>query len=225
MCLLLTDVFEVKSLLGIPLSNNCDDKLLGFLIEMASNWIQEWLGRDMEYKQRTEYYNGTNTIKLILRSRPVFTTGLEVKVDDRGFFGTPTDSFSDDALVYGTNYALNIDQDDGTSRSGILIRIDRLWYKSYYAGRGLLSPWMGPSPGSIKVTYNAGFTVDTIPAAVRLAATTLVANIKYMLPLGLDLNSDQYGQKSIGINNDMKNSLLRQVTKAMLLPFKNWFFG
>lgn len=223
--LLLTDLLEVKSLLGISMSNNCDDKLLGFLIEHASNWIQEWLGRDLEYKQRTEYYNGSGTIYLPLRARPVYATGLQVRVDERGFYGTPTDAFDDDPLEYGSAYCLAIDQDDGTSRSGLLVRIDRPWRKALYGGRGMLSSWMGPSPGSIKVTYNAGYNVDTLPGIVRHACALVVARMKYVLPLGMELTSDSYEVKSIAMNPSEKNYLMSQILKPMLLPYRNWTFG
>lgn len=222
--MLLTDLIECKALLGIAASDPCEDKLLNFLIEMASNWIEEWLGRSLEYKQRTEYYNGSGTLKLVLRSRPVYVDGLQVWMDERAFFGSAPDAFNNDPLVYGKDFCLDIDQDNGTSRSGILIRINRIWPKQQYSARGFLTSFLGESFGSIKVIYNAGYTVDNLPPIIRLAATTLVANMRYMLPLGLDLNSDSYEAKSIGINADKKNQLMRQVVKAMLLNFKNWWY-
>lgn len=222
---LLTDIYEVKSLLGISLSDPCQDRLLGFLIEMASDWIEEWLGRRLEYKQRTEYYNGTGTMQLPLRARPVYPSGMTVWHDLSGYFGQEENAFSSDPLVYGKDYGLEIDQDDGTSRSGLLLRFNRVWTKGRYASPGLLTPWMGTSFGSIKVQYNAGYTVDNLPSPIRLAATTLVANIKYMLPLGLDLNSDSYEAKSIGINVDKKNQLLKQTVKNMLISYRNTTWG
>ena len=178
----------------------------------------------MSYKLRTEYYNGTNSQRLLLRSRPVFTTPTpQVFVDSGGYFGSVSGAFTgaNDALTYGVDFCLDIDQEDGTSRSGILIRFNDFWPKRYVRQAGYLTPFVTPSYGSVKVIYQAGFTVDTLPAVFRLAMNLLVAKLRWIFPLGLELNSESYEERNIGIAASQKNYMLNLVT-PMLKPYSNW---
>ena len=93
-----------------------------------------------------------------------------VNVDPNGFWGETTSGFqSNTQLVYGTDYFLQIDSDDGSSKSGLLIRRGDWWPKTFSRQRGLLAPYVTPGYGSVKVTYSAGYTLDTLPSAIRAA--------------------------------------------------------
>lgn len=195
-----------------------------------TSWIEEWLGRSLAYKTRTEYYKGTGTIKLLLRARPVFpvpsdgSTPLTVYVDQNGAFGAASGSFaSTTMLTYGTDYCLDIDRDDGGSRSGILYRIGAAWFKPTYRESPYLYPYLGPDMGSIKIVYTAGFTYDTLPAIVREACNLGVARLRYVWPLGLPLSSESYEERSISVLGDVKN-YLHSLMKEQLIYLRNWKF-
>ena len=224
---ILTDIKELKGILEIDPLDTSEDKKLMFLIEMASQWIEEWLDRPgLFLKARTEYYNGTNTQKLLLRSRPVFTTPtIQVFLDESGYFGSVSGSFDSSltALTYGEDFALKVDQEDGSSRSGILIRINNLWPRPSVRQAGLLAPFIGEGFGSIKVTYTAGYYVDNLPPVFRLACNILVAQLRYMFPLGFLLASESFEERSISIHIPQKLYFLSMIT-PMLLPYKNWFW-
>ena len=223
--MLFTDLRETKVLLEIDPEDTEEDILLGFLIEHASQWIEEILNRPgMEKKSRTEYYFGTGNQKLLLRSRPVFTTPtIAVSLDEGGNFGATSGAFTsaDAALTYGTDFALVIDQDNGTSRSGILYRINNLWPKPSVRQRGLLSPFLGTGFGTIRVTYTAGYDVDNLPAGLRLAAGLLVQRLRYIMPLGQELTGDSFEERNISIVTSEKEKLLA-IVKPLLLPYRNW---
>ena len=71
--MLWTDIQELKSVLEIDPGNTSEDKKLLLVIEWASAWMEEILGRPgFGYKARTEFYSGTGTQTLLLRSRPVY---------------------------------------------------------------------------------------------------------------------------------------------------------
>lgn len=221
---MLTDLRELKRILEIDPNNTQEDVLLGFLIEQASAWIEELLNRPgLMFKARTEYYAGTGTQKLLLRSRPVFTTPtIQCFVDEAGYYGTRSGSFaSTTELTWGDDFTLDIDQDDGTSRSGILIRINNLWPKPHVRQTGLLSPFVGDSFGHIKVIYTAGYTVDSLPATLRLACNILASKLRYFFPLGQELNSDSYEEKGIGIVTSDKEKLLNHV-RPLVLSYRNY---
>ena len=222
--MLLSDLREIKTVLEIDQGDTSEDVKLALLIEDASRWIGEILDRPgLSKRERTEYYNGTGTQKIVLKSRPVFTTPtIAVYVDESGFFGSVSGAFSSStALTYGNEFCLDIDQDDGTSRSAILIRIRNLWPEPAVRQRGYLTPFLGEGFGTIKVVYTAGYTVDTLPAQFRLAMTFLVAKMRQVLPLGFPLTAESYEERSMSYFMPYKNIWLDHVW-MMIGSMKNW---
>ncbi len=224
----LTDLQETKAILQIPSGDTTGDKLLLFLIEIASDWIQEILGRDLEKKERTEYYNGTGTQNLPLRARPVFTDPVpRVWIDSNGDFGAPTNSFqSSNEVTYGginNGFCVSVDQDNGTSRSGILIRTGTYWPRPTYRSFGLLTPYIGQATGNIKVVYTGGYTVDTLPSQIRFACDTLVAKMRSLLPEGMEIGSESYEERHIAVVWDAKHSLISTI-RPMIWSFRNFVF-
>lgn len=215
---------EAKTILEIDPDDRSEDALLNLLIEQSSQWIEEFLNRPgMERKERTEYYFGTGTQRLLLRSRPVFTVPtILVRVDEAGNFGSTSGSFNaDTALTYGDHFALVLDQEDGSSRSGILYRINNVWPAPSARMRGLLSPFVATGFGTIRVIYTAGYTVDSLPASIRLACNLLVQKLRYVMPLGMELAGDSYEERAISPLNSEKEKLMA-LAKPLLLPFRNW---
>ena len=223
--MLFSDLNELKSQLDIDPANTTADKNLGFLLENVSQWIEEFLCRPgMSRAARTEYYGGNGRQRLPLRSRPVYTSPtILVYEDESGYFGSPTSSFdaATTALTYGTDFALDIDSEDGSSRSGLLIRINDTWAKPQVRERGFLSSFVGQAYGTLKITYTAGYTVDNLPASIRLACNILIAKIRHLLPFGFFLTSESYEDRSVGYLLPHKRTLMADV-EPMLLPFKNW---
>lgn len=221
----LTDLRELKSKLDIDVEDTSEDKNLLFFVETASSWIAELLGRPgLMYKSRTEYYNGTGTQFLPLRSRPVFTTPtIEVYVDEDGLWGARSGAFDagTTAWTWGEDFGLEIDQDDGTSRSGLLVSSNGFWPKPSVRQRGYLSPFRGNSNGNVKVVYTAGWTVDGMPAQVREACNMLVAKIRYVWPIGMAVSNDGYEERNLGFIEEKKNYWLSLVA-PMLAGWRNW---
>lgn len=235
--LIFSDIRELKTLLEIDPSDTSSDKKLSFFNEHAANIIEELLDRDFTYKSRVRYYDGTGTQKLLLRHRPVYPSppapfsSLAVIVDEAGLYGTAPNSYGNNAankpLVYGTDYTLKIDMDDGGSRSAILYRINEFWPKPFSRVRGMLTPFVGVDMGSVQVTYTAGYTVDTLPAGFREAAGLLIARMNSLWPLGLPLNSESYGDSagSVGMGYfNQFHDLLTGLVKPLLYMHRNWSF-
>lgn len=223
--MLLTDLREVKKVLEIDGCDASEDARLHFFIEWASNIIEELLSRPgLSYASRTEYYGGTGSQKLLLRSRPVFTTPtIRVFLDESAFYGSASGAFDpqNTELTFGTDFCLDIDQDDGSSRSGILVRINDFWPKPSVRQGGYLSPFIGQGFGTIKVIYTAGYTVDTLPPAFRAACNLLVAKMRYIFPLGMEIVGDGYEEKSLSFAPSQID-YLKGLVKPLILPYKNW---
>ena len=222
--MLYTDIFEVKTILSIALGDNSEDIALNFYIEQASSWIDEYLNRpDISLKSRTEYYNGTGTQRLCLKSRPVYTDPpIQVFLDEAAYYGSSSGSFgAGTELTYGSDFALILDEPNGTSRSGILVRLHDFWPKPAIRQVGYLSPFIAIGYGTIKVIYTGGYTVDTLPAMLRGAANLLVARMRYIFPLGMELSSESYEDRSIAMGTERRDYLMAMV-KPMLFSFRNW---
>jgi hypothetical protein len=220
----LTDIHELKAILEITASDTSEDVRLNFYIEWATALIKEYLNRPLAYETRTEFYSGTGTQKLLLRARPVVVTGLEVRVDNAGYYGAPDDSFgSGSVLTFGDDYFLELDQSDGTSRSGILVRRSAVWERPFVRFRGLLSPLVGEAFGNVKVTYTGGWKPETIPPEVRQACCMLVAKLRYLYPLGVNLVSEHYEERHITIGSRSRNYLLSEVA-SLIRTHRNYKF-
>lgn len=229
MSLLLGDLREMKVMLGWDPNFTCYDTKLLLLIEWASNIIENYIGRDLSFRTRTQFVQGTGTQKLLLKNRPVYPNPsgnfapITVYEDTGGNFGATPGSFSNPPLVYGTDYTLQIDQDDGSSRSAILWRLNDYWKKPIQRQPGLLSPFVGPDSGSYKIVYTAGWTVDTLPSAFRAALNLLVAKLNFLFPLGMIVGSESYEERSISYIDERRNYLLGLVI-PLIFYYKNWKF-
>lgn len=181
----------------------------------------------MLYKTRTQYYNGTGSQKLLLKNRPVFTNpAIQVWEDSNGYWGATSGAFTNtnSLLTYGSDYALQIDQDDNSSRSGMLVRIRGYWQRNFARAYDLLAPFRYESFGSIKVTYTAGYTVDTLPAGFRQGANLLIAKMNYLFPLGMTIGSETYQDRSISFNESQRQWLLGLI-RPHIESYRNWHWG
>lgn len=226
--MLWTDLLELKAILEIHPLDKSEDKKLNFFNEWSSEWLEQVIGRDLTLKSRTQFYGGQGTQKILLRNRPVFpniglSDEIQVFLDESGNFGSTSGSFDPGTteLLYGDDFALDLDQDDGSSRSAILWRLGDLWPRPAVRQRGLLSPFLGPSIGNVKVVYTAGYTADTLPAQLRLACNLLVARLRYIFPLGMELGGEGYEERSINLVAERDDYILSMV-KPMVLQYRNW---
>jgi hypothetical protein len=229
---LISDLKELKSTLEIDPNDHTEDKNLLFYLEWATDMIALYLNLPhLFYKERTEYYQGTGTTKLVLKRRPVYIDPVpQVWVDTGGNYGQGPGVDGQNPygpqtkLVWGTDFVLRMDGDiDNTSRSGILFRLKTAWPVPSYRQPGYLSPFWGPDIGSVKITYTAGFTIDNLPSVFRAAANLLVAKLRYMFPLGIRLTSESYEERAIGIAQSDKDYLLSLV-KPLIFQYKNYKF-
>lgn len=222
--MLFTDLGELKAALEIPAGNKREDKKLLLFAGWASEWLAEALGRADTFglKERTEFYSGTGTMLLPLKARPVYASpAVQVWEDKDGAWGAASGAFaSATALTYGTDFTLKVDDGSTLSRSGLLVRLGGTWEKRWYREAGRLSPFLGPSRGSIKVTYTGGYTADTLPGPLREAAVFLIAKMRHVLPLGVELTSESYEERSISWSPNQKSYLMGLI-RPLIEPYRN----
>ena len=231
MDVLLTDILECKKILQIPLEDHSQDYALNYYIMTAVDMIGEFLNRPNFYKKsRTEYYNGTGTQKLLLNSRPVYISPEPVvKTDLTGAWGEDSDAFSGDALEFGTDYAVWLDEVNPAtgvmdrSRCGILVRKSAYWDKPIIRQQGFLSPFVGQAFGNIQIVYTAGYTLDNMPPRVRMATIELVGRMKYLFPVAVPISSESYEERHITFSIGEKNYLFGQC-KHLLSSMRNYKF-
>lgn len=238
--MLLSDLREVKTMLEIPEGDTSEDRKLLLLIEQCSSWIESYTNRDFFYKYRTQYYRGTNSQKILLRNRPVYAdpsvpvqtpslpnTVPQVFVDSGANYGQAPGAFTGSGaqLTYGTDFCLQIDQDDGiSSRSAILLRVNDYWSRPAVRSAGLLSPYFGPDLGSIKVSYWAGYQIDNLPSLVRAAMNLLVSRLRWVIPTGHELSGEGYEDRSVSLITSEKLHLMAIAGPMISAGFRNWNF-
>ena len=155
---------------------------------------------------------------------------MTVLVNQGGGWSTSNFDSTNDAWTYGTDYALDIDQEDGTSRSGILWalgggggRLGGLWPRQALRQAGLLSPFMEqPMSGMVQITYTGGFTVDNLPASFRVAGNLLVARLAYIFPIGFEFSGDAYEEKAVSFVQERRGYLLSLIS-PILFDYRNWY--
>lgn len=236
---LYTSLDEIKAVLGIDPVNTQYDLQLGIYNKQAASIFDEFLDRPVSYETRTVIYPGTGNQKLLLKHRPVYPTAappkaanlpftaISVTIDDSSGWGFASGAFQQSngaqPLVLGTDYGIRVDQDDGGSREAILYNINGPWPKPIYRMNGELSPFVGPDMGSVQVTTTAGWTVDTMPATLRMAADMLIARLRVIFPLAMQVTSESYIERSVGLSENQRRFLLG-LLRPYLIFFRNWKF-
>jgi hypothetical protein len=222
----LTDLRELKKELDIADTDTSQDPKLNLFIESASALIEEFLGRPLAFASRTEWCSGTNTQILNLICRPVYQTPTPVVFqDDYGYYGQSSSGFQPTTqLVYGADFVLAIDQPDGTSRSGQLVRINEFWERPRVRRGGLLSPYLDHGLGNIQVQYSGGYKIDTVPTALRLACNLLVAEMRMLFPYGARISSEGYEERNISYDWPQRQRLL-DLVRPLIWSYRNWRFG
>lgn len=135
---------------------------------------------------------------------PTVCYGLAAWQDVQGYAGQRADAFPDGThLTLGSDFMLEPDQADGSSKSGLLTRLGGgnltlagavdwpyPWPGVGRSGRlsGRLAPIWAKVAGSVKVVYAAGYDASSLPAELTLAANQLAAAIRVQTPAGVPLD-------------------------------------
>lgn len=226
--MILSDLVEARKIFEIDPNDTSEDAKLSLFLTIASDWISDFLDRPgLFYQQRTEYYRGTGTQKLLLRSRPVYTTDLAVYQDTRAFYGSADGAFASSSalLTYGQDYCLQIDEGTTRSRCGILLRINNYWPRPFARAYPFLSPFVSDDMGSIRVTYYGGYTIDELPSGIRMGCNAILAGLRYVFPLGMLLSSESFEERSIKVEIEKNRDYLFSLAKPFLVTMRNWTFG
>lgn len=225
---LLTTLCKQKTSMGLDESNTASDETLILLIEEVSSLVEEYCGRKFGTATVTEFYSGDNTPVLVLRQRPVAAI-INIWTSERGYWGQGEDAFDSDALlVAGDDYVLEKDQSDGSSRCGLVHRLNGVWSRPFVVDAGNLSAWAPEGTGNVKVQYTAGF--GAIPGGVALAVQLTVARFwKTMKNGGLVTSSETTPGYSYTLaTNQLKSQgvmAFPDEAVAMLARYRNLAIG
>jgi hypothetical protein len=220
--MLWTDLLTMKQLLEIDPNDTSQDWLLNHFNLWTTDILETLLNRDFSLNTRTWYYQGTGTQKLILIHRPVQPSSLQVTISDTGYFGFGDYSGST-TLALGVDYTIKPDTPDGWSNEAILYRINDYWPQPSYRQAGLLAPFQGADLGSVMVVSTAGYDIDTLPIQLKMAAELLITRLAYIFPLGLEVTSESYIDRSISLAPTQREYLMGMV-KHHVMYYRNWKF-
>lgn len=192
-------VGQAKLHMGIPPANTSQDAAIQQWLDGAEEAIWQWLGRyrapghtPFESVETTEYYDGGDREKLVLKRRPV-TAVAGVWVDRVGYYGQNPTGFPDPDTFWtlGQDYApMSLDATE--NNPSILV-----------AFAGAIPTWQGQpqkfpawprGSGNIKVTYTAGYA--SLPYDLVSAICNVVAYTRAAAPRGMALESEMIGRYS-----------------------------
>jgi len=186
---------DAKEHLHIGISETeFDDQLIN-LANRSYKILEKYLGRQMKSQSYTEYYDGPDEYKLVLRKYPVVSV-TTVHVDIERDFGS-------DTLVDSGNYFVdtNVDTSVGTIE--------------FFDADGSGPVWFEPGIRNVKVVYTAGFA--TIPNDLVHAGCMHVA--------WLFKRSDTEAMKNAslgGKTESYESDMIPHYIKQVLLPYKDW---
>lgn len=189
----LTTVESVRTQGGSG-TDEYSDEQIQIMIDGISDLVKKALNRDLELKERTEYYSGNNNAVLILNQRPVISVS-RVCVDGGSYFGQSPNAFpvtSD--LVPGVDYVVMAGV-NGVGSSGCLRRLGGFWPNPPIRFPGRVSVQPGWPNGNILVTYTAG--LDPIPAGIVFAVNQAVLKACANAMLAGEAQSKSYEDASI----------------------------
>jgi hypothetical protein len=196
---LLTNVQTCQNQIG----QSAQTPALPFIIQAASALITQSCNRPFWLTSNAanpivEYLGGSGDPNLVLGYWPVQSIS-SIYLDNAGFWAQTSGSFASSTLLnQGTDYALEVDSVEGTSKSAVVLRINGIWDAVYLRDGGMLSSYGTNGQGNIKVTYQYGYT--QIPFDVQWAATLLVARM-LLINAGRLLNSVHFEDFSASYDN------------------------
>lgn len=186
----------IKTQLGINPADTSEDALLTILMNQYSTLTEKYCKRVFSQNTYTEVYSGNGLTELVLQQRPVWpptSPGAQLVVyeNEDAYWGSQQPPWPSTALLtYGTDYALEIDQPDGSSKCGILYRITGVWEVQLAYFYGVLSPFVNVGTGNIQVTYTAGY--PSVPLHIQGALSLQIMAVRNTKNYGRLLNTESY---------------------------------
>lgn len=204
---------EYKTYAGI--SGSGFDTVIGVLIDVVSEQIRIWCGRDrttgFESGTKTEYYDGNDGAEIILKEWPVTAlTSVDFVQDDGSLDSQTTTDFRYQASNGRFAYI-------GSLRGRF---VEDQW-GSVYAGFGD-TPAFPAGMQNIKVVYTGGFS--TIPDAIKYAAYRAIDIAFARRRKDLTIQSESLGGYSYSraqASPDVSYAMLDREVIGLLAPFRS----
>ena len=187
----------------------------------------------------------TLTANALVSATAQLVFGLAVYLDTaafagQGYAGLTAGPFgADKQLFLGTDYMLDIDEPDGSSRSGLLKRLTGGvgglggfdWPWAFQQRRGTLTaaipPVWGKWPyGSLKASYTAGLPLNLVPEDLQGAIFDMVAWQRQQTPVGVAVDIDRMAQqvsRAISYPEDVAPQLM--TARRTLAAYREVSFG
>lgn len=146
-------------MLGIQSPSVFVSSLVQLLRSRASKAIDSYCKRIIACQYYAdEIQSGNGTVWLTTKNTPIWSIE-SLYLDNYAEFGDAPGAFgSNTLLTQGTNYALDWDNGPGSfSSSGLIQCIDNVWPQPIAQSFGVISAYVGPRTGNIKVSYVAGY--------------------------------------------------------------------
>jgi hypothetical protein len=133
--------------------------------------------------------------------------GVNAWEDINGYFGAMPGSFaSGTQLTWGSDFGIRADLPDGSSRSGMLLRINQVWNTHYLRGGDMLSSMNATGMGNIRVQGMFGW--PTVPADIEAFVIRVIVRMRNSRRYGQAVNSESFEQYSYSLASEAKGLAL-----------------
>lgn len=218
---IIIDLPEYRALSGYT-STQVPDTVLLPIINETNDAIARFIRQPLDSKTYTQYYNAPPSPRIPLRQWPV-TAVTTVKV---AYFsgGDPTAFDANTVWNQYTDWVLEVDDSDESSRQGVLRSLRGYWGYQFRYPPGRLAYDMSPDWKAVQVVYTAGY--EQIPQSLKSAALLIVGRLYLMrrglLPASASLNGGSYSYQSFNTAMGMLND---PTVQDYLRPFQDVFLG
>lgn len=169
---IILDLQEYRTRTGLA-SDTARDAALELILNDVNNAINLYLRNPLEQVSRTEYIDAPATDRIVLRYWPVVTiTSVKVAYMSNG---DPSKFTSDTLWDQYTDWILEVDESDGSSRCGVLRATQGYWSVNYRRPPGRLTSRLDPDFRAVQIVYVAGYLA--IPSSLKTAAQIMTSRI------------------------------------------------
>jgi hypothetical protein len=214
----LTSLSALKVFAGV--ADDSQNAILIQLIGAASNFITDYCNRDFTYGSYTDIYSGTNTPYLRLKRWPIWSIqNVWLEGGSAGSFGQAPNAFSLPPLVQGVDFALAADQPDGSSLSGLLVKLNGVWPVRRSRTTSNLAGGYDSGFGNVKVQCTANF--KEVPGPVALACRMLVKRVMATRQFGALVKSEVTPDYSYSLDSFAPGEELLGLIRPLLGKYRH----
>lgn len=210
------DLPEYRALTSLTSADETRDKALQSILNEVNDALRKALRQPLESAEYTEYYDAPPTDRIPLKHWPV--TEVETVKVAAGSNGDPSKFIAGTAWEQYTDWILEVDQSDGSSRSAVLRSTRGFWGVSYTRPIRKQAARVNADYRAVQVVYTAGY--EQIPYSLKSAAMLMTSRLWMLRRTGQVIGSASLNGASYSVQAGGADGLISDPkVQEFLTPF------